>query len=61
MLKKRSDPDTEAPLQEDLIEERMQLMRDTRGACPSCQVQESFHDLDAYRKKIESQIGTGRQ
>ena len=46
-----------APLDEVLIEERIKALRDTSCPCPACQVQTPFHDLDAYRKKIETKIG----
>ena len=60
MAKKSTDPKKEALLPEDLIEERMQSMRDTHCPCPACQVHDPFHDMDAYRKRIETKIENER-
>ncbi|ACL16019.1 hypothetical protein [Methanosphaerula palustris] len=53
----RSETKRGVPLHDDLIEERMQELRDTQSSCPACQVNAPFDDLETYQKKIETKIG----
>lgn len=56
MTEMRSEPKGGVPLHEDVIEEQMQVMRETRSPCSACQGSDPFDDLNAYQKKIETRI-----